>query len=158
MFHFCETRSFLILFCITTRIHRVAVFIRLGDFALYAAGNADGDDIRGNGFRHDTPRADNGIVPDGHTCKHSRTCTNPNIIADGNRFCDFQARFALFGVGRMLGGRKTAIRSDKNVVAEGDLCAVLNHQIVVRIKPIAYRDVVAVIAPKRRCNYWDAID
>ncbi len=77
-----------------------------------------------------------------------RPCNRPYI--SGNGFCDFQACFALFGVGGMFGGGEAPVRTDEHIVAERDLCTVLNHQIMVGIKIISNRYVVAVITPKRR--------
>lgn len=135
---------------VIAHIYRVTGFVRFGNLPQDAAGHADGYDICGNGFCNHAPCADYGVVADGYAREYRRASANPNIAADGNGFCDFQACFALFGVGGMFGGGEATVRTDEHIVDERDLCTVLNHQIMVGIKIISNRYVVAVITPKRR--------
>lgn len=48
-----------------------------------AAGIADCDDARGDVARHDTARADHGIVPYRHAGQHRHARADPDVIADG---------------------------------------------------------------------------
>lgn len=73
------------------------------------------------------PRALDAIIAHCYARKYGGTNINPNIISDGNRFCDFQTRFALFRISRMLGSSKTTVRRNENMIAKSDFCTVLDH-------------------------------
>lgn len=52
------------------------------DLAQDAAGNADGDDVRGNIPRDDRARADHRIIADGHAGQNDRARAEPYVFSD----------------------------------------------------------------------------
>jgi uncharacterized protein (DUF2062 family) len=78
---------------------------------------SEGNDIRRNIFRNDTPRAYNRMITDIHSGENDHISSQPDIVADGNRAGVFKAFVPLSGIERMDCRIKATIRTDKNVIA-----------------------------------------
>jgi hypothetical protein len=66
---------------------------------------------------------------------------------------DFVACAPKVGVDGVLGGGKAAIRRDEDVISESELCAVVDNEVVVRVKVIADAGIIAIVASKGRKKY-----
>ena len=129
---------------------RISVFLIVRNFAQYFAGNACGDNIGGNVFRHDASRADNGIIADRHARENDGACPDPDIISDRDGFGDFHTRLPQLRMQGVFRGRKDTIGGNKNMIAETDSASVLNGKIVIGEEKVPDFDGIAVITPERR--------
>lgn len=126
------------------------MLILLRDRAEHPAGHADRDDARGDGLFHDAASADDGAVADRRPGEDDGARADPYVVAHGDGRGDLQPAPALLRVERVLRRREADVGADEHVVAERDGRAVRDHEIVIGIKVVAHRNVVAVIAPERR--------
>ncbi len=110
----------------------------------------DGDAIGGDIFDDDASAADDGIVADGHARHDLRAAADPHVISDGDWGGGFAPPIAQLRVDGVLSGIESAIRTDEDVVAEGDGRAIENDGVVIGKEVVSEADIIAVIAPKRR--------
>lgn len=133
-------------------VYRIAKLVLFCDFPHHFTWYANCDYIAWYGFCHHAPGSDDGIVPNGYAGQNGCSSSNPNIISHNDRLCNFHTCLTLLRVNGMFGCGKAAVGSDKNMIPKGYFCPVRNDEIVIGIKPIAHRNIVAVITPKGRGN------
>ena len=119
------------------------------DRADHPAWIADGDTIIRNVSVHNAPASDDNIASDRDAREYLDTCTEPDIIADGDRIGVFQSLIAAVTVDGMSCSVESAVWRDKNIISEGDFGAIQNDEIVVGEKVFTDLNLGTVIAPKR---------
>ena len=130
-------------------IQRIGAFVLFRDCADHLAGNARRDDVRGDVFSDDAPRADDGVIPDGYARKDDCARADPYVVADRYGFCDLDAVGAHLWIDGVFRRGENAVGRDENVVPETHFRAVLDNGVVIGVEKIAHFYVVAVIAPER---------
>lgn len=80
--------------------------------------------MRRNVFHHNTAGSDYAIIADGNAGQNAYVCSYPDVITDGYRTGVFETLVPLGGINRMADRIKTAIGSDKHIVAEFYRCLV----------------------------------
>ena len=130
--------------------------VRFRNRANHPAGIAGGHHARGNVAVDHAAGADHAAAADRHARQNADAGTDPDVVADRYRPRIFQPPAAQSGVKRMPGGIESAVRTDKNVVAENDFCPVKYNAIMVGVKVFADFNVSAVIAPKGGIDFKTA--
>ena len=88
----------------------------------------------------------------GYSGKQYRSTTDPTIIADGDRFADFD-RTAFPIIQRMMKGINLDCRSDQNMVANSDRCSVQHDAIVIDETAFTDIQIVSVVTEKGRADH-----
>lgn len=96
-------------------------------------------------MRHDTTGTDHCAVSDAHTGKNAYTSANPDIVADGDASSGFQACIARFNIQWVRGCVETDIWTDENMISDSNAPGVKHGQIVVTVKVLTYKRIVAVV-------------
>ena len=107
------------------------------DWANRAAGVACGNPSGRNVPVDHTARADDRAGADRYPRQHLGSCTDPHIVADGDRIGIFQSKPARLGIERMPCGVKPAVWGDKDIVTKGYSCAVEDDAAMVGKKVFA---------------------
>lgn len=134
-------------------IKGIAVSVCVRDFPHNPAGNAKSDNPCRNVFCNYTACPDNGVVPYGDAGQNGGACADPYIISDADRLCHLHASLTLLRVNRVLCGGDAAARRDENMITKPNLCPVRDYKIVICVKEIPHKNMIAVIAPEGRGKY-----
>ena len=128
------------------------MFVGFGDGADGTARVAHGYYIIGDVFYDHRATANDNIRTNLHAWHHMYTCSNPHIIAHCDGVGILQALIAAVGINRMTCCVKTAVGSDKHIIAKSDFGTIQNDGIVVGEEILTYFDIIAIIAPERCQN------
>ena len=116
------------------------------------AGIADSHRVIGDVLHHDAAAADDHIAADGHARHHLHACADPDIVPHRDRVGILKPGVAALEVDGVTSGVETAVRRNKDVIAEFHLSTIKDDQVVVGVEIFAQFDVVAIIAPERRSD------
>lgn len=107
----------------------------------HSAGIPDGNDACGNIAGYDAARPDDTPFANGNACANGDVPCNPAVVPDGDglrvfvvrkRPVGFLEHVAFLPAERMQGSVDGDIRAEKDVLADGDRCAVENGEVEVR--------------------------
>ncbi len=124
------------------------------DFLQYPARISDGNDACGDVAGHDAARPDDAPFADGNARADGDVACNPAVIPDGDGLRVFVVckcsvglleYVAFLPAERMQGSVDGDIRAEKDVLADGDRCAVENGEVEVCVGVFADLRIHAVV-------------
>ena len=101
-----------------------------------------------NIFRYDASASDHNSISNRYSRHDLHTAANPHMIADRDWFCVFQTFISLRGIDGMSSSIKSAIGSDKYMIADCYRRFIQDHKIIIGIEVFTDMDIITKIAVK----------
>ena len=126
------------------------VLPRAGSSCKRASGVAGNRAAGGYIPGHDTARAHDRVIADGHARKDDRTAPDPDVAADGDGSSPFQTRRALGSITRMIGRQNLNAGSDLRCIPYGHPDHIEDHAVEIQKHAAAQMDIISIVAVEWR--------